>query len=73
MKDKAHLKKHVRTHSYSLVQYQCDLCEFMGYDEIDMDVHAAKHHGDQHVCGLCDYEAKSLDRLEIHLSTCEYY
>ena len=67
------MKKHMRTHSYSYVQYKCDICDFMGYDEIDMDVHAAKLHGDKHDCGLCDYEAKSLEQLEIHLSTCEYY
>ena len=35
--------------------------------------YAAKFHGDQHVCGLCDYEAKDLEQLEIHLSTCECY
>ena len=42
-------------------------------DEIDMEVHSAKHHGDKFECGLCDYEAADLDNLEIHLSTCEYY
>ena len=35
LNDKKQLKKHMRTHSYSLVQYKCDLCDFMGYDEID--------------------------------------
>ena len=45
----------------------------MGYDEIDMDVHVAKLHGDKFECGLCDNEAKDIEELEIHLSTCEYY
>ena len=45
----------------------------MGYDEIDMDVHAAKVHGDKFECGLCEHEAKDNEDLEIHLSTCEYY
>ena len=67
------MKKHMRTHSYSLVQYKCDLCEFMGYDEIDMDVHAAKQHGDKFECGICEHEAKNIEDLEIHLNTCEYY
>ena len=63
----------MRTHSYSLVQFKCDLCDFMGYDEIDMDVHAAKFHSDKCECGLCGFEAKDLEDLEIHLTTCEYY
>ena len=71
--DEKQMKKHMRTHSYSLVQYKCDLCDFMGYYEIDMDVHAAKHHGDKFECGLCEYEAKELEALEIHLLTCECY
>jgi hypothetical protein len=65
----------MRTHSYSLVQYKCDLSEFMGFGEIDMDVlvHAAKLHGDKFECGLCEHEAKDNEDLEIHLSTCVYY
>ena len=63
----------MRTHSYSLVQFKCDLCDFMGYDDIDMDVHAAKYHDDKCECGLCGFEAKDLEELDIHLTTCEYY
>ena len=63
LNDKKQLKKHMRTHSYSLVQFKCDLCDFMGYDKIDMDVHAAKFHSDKCECGLCGFEA----------TTCEYY
>ena len=63
----------MRTHSYSLVQFKCDLCDFMGNDEIDMDVHAAKFHSDKCECDLCGFEAKNLEDLEIHLTTCEYY
>ena len=58
--DKKQFKIHMRTHSYSLVQYRCDLCDFMGYDEIDMDVHAAKLHSDKSECGLCGFKAKDL-------------
>ena len=45
----------------------------MGYDEIDMDIHAAKYHDDKCGCGLCGFEAKDLEDLDIHLTTCEYY
>ena len=38
-----------------------------------MEVHLAKHHNDKFECGLCEYVAKNLDNLEMHLSTCEIY
>ena len=38
-----------------------------------MEVHLAKHHNDKFECGMCEYVAKDLDNLEIHLSTCEIY
>ena len=56
-KDEMQMKKHMKTHLYALVQYKGDLCEFMGCDEIDMDVHAAKLHGDKWECWLCKHEA----------------
>ena len=38
-----------------------------------MEVHLGKVHGDKFDCGLCDYNAKDLENLEMHLSTCETY
>ena len=38
-----------------------------------MEVHLAKAHGDKIACGLCEYKAKDLEALEIHLLTCECY
>ena len=38
-----------------------------------MEVHLGKVHGDKFECGLCDYNAKDLENLEMHLSTCETY
>ena len=38
-----------------------------------MDVHFAKHHGENFECGLCDYTSKDLETLETHLRTCEIY
>ena len=38
-----------------------------------MEVHNAKTHGEKAECGNCNYEAKNLNDLETHLSTCELY
>ena len=73
LKDKREMLKHQKSHSYQYVAYKCVKCEFLGEDEIAMDVHIGKEHGDKFACGLCDYIAKDLETLEIHLSTCETY
>ena len=67
------MAKHMRTHSYKFVQYQCEHSDFIGGEEIDMEVHIAKLHGDKFECGLCEYEATDLENLEVHLTTCETY
>ena len=38
-----------------------------------MEVHIGKKHSDLFDCGLCATETKSLENLNIHLSTCEMY
>ena len=35
-------------------------------------IHEGKEH-DKFTCGLCDYKAKDMDSLELHLTTCEIY
>ena len=73
LKDLRELKKHMRTHSYKNIQFKCNLCEFVGGDENEMEVHLAKVHGDKFECSICDYEAKDLETLETHLITCQFY
>ena len=72
-KNKREMNKHMRMHSYTHVQFQCDKCDFFGGDFMTMEVHLAKHHNDKFECGLCEYVAKNLDTLEMHLSTCEIF
>ena len=38
-----------------------------------MQIHHGKCHSELFECGLCDFEAKTLDNLELHLTTCETY
>ena len=38
-----------------------------------MDVHIGKLHGETVECGLCNYKAKDLESLNLHISTCETY
>ena len=45
----------------------------MGCEEIAMNVHTSKMHGDIPKCGLCYYKAKHLEDIDIHLPTCEYF
>ena len=73
LKDKKEMVKHQKNHSYKFVAYKYVKCDFLGEDEIGMEVDLGKEHGEKFICGLCDYIAKSLENLETHLSTCETY
>ena len=42
-------------------------------DDIGIEVHVGKDHGENFECGLCEFVAKDLEALEIHLCTCEIY
>ena len=36
-----------------------------------MEVHVGKSHSEIKECGLCEYEAKDSENLNLHLATCE--
>ena len=38
-----------------------------------MEVHIGKCHSENYDCGICSFEAGSLERVETHLRTCEVY
>ena len=53
--------------------YKCEDCDFIGENGCSLDVHHGKCHNPNFECGLCDYLGKTLDKLEMHLTTCEAY
>ena len=67
------MKKHLKTHSFRYVQYKCNFCNYYAEDDIGIAVHVGKDHGENFECGLCEFVAKDLEALEIHLCTCEIY
>ena len=60
------LKKHLVTHSYKEIRYKCEECDFIGQNEVTIEVHLGKLHSEKFECGLCDLEAGGLENLEIH-------
>ena len=38
-----------------------------------MEVHVGKEHSEKNECGLCNYEAKDSEALNLHLRTCQVY
>lgn len=73
LKTAIEMKKHMRTHSYKEARFKCDDCDFVGQNELTMDVHIGKHHSEKYECGLCEFEANNQENLEIHLISCEMY
>ena len=73
IKSKTEMKSHMKTHSYKVIQYKCNKCDFLGNWEIDITVHVGREHGDIFECGLCEHIAEDLEALDTHLFTCEVY
>ena len=67
------MKTHMKTHSYKVIQFKCNKCDFLGPWEIDIAVHVGREHGDCFECGLCEHIAEDLESLDTHLFTCEIY
>ena len=67
------LKMHMREHTCKTIQFQCTLCNYGAYHEVEIDIHFGKEHGENYICGLCDYQLSDLQALETHLKTCEIF
>ena len=67
------MKRHMRTHSFTYVTFKCALCDFIGGEQIEMEIHDARLHSEKNECALCDFEGKDLETIDNHLSTCECY
>ena len=61
------------THSHRLIQYQCNMCSFSEYNDIGIEVHVGREHGEIFECGMCEFIAEDLESLDVHLLTCEVY
>ena len=67
------LKRHVKSYSYQDAKFKCVDCNFVGTNDMTMEVHNGKFHTDIFDCGICEYVAESEDNLDLHLFTCEIY
>ena len=72
---KIDLKRHTKSHSYTFEKNtcKCNQCDFTGNNAWTLQIHNGKAHSESIECGLCDFVAKDLDVLNLHLKTCEIY
>ena len=73
---KVEIEKHITSHSYqssSELKFKCNECEFWGPNRLTMELHMKKFHSEKITCGLCNYEAKTIEELETHNLTCENF
>ena len=73
LKDEKEVKLHMKSHTYSELNFKCENCNYWSYNALTMEVHVGKHHAEKLECGLCEYKVDNLESLKIHLSTCEVY
>ena len=46
LKSNNEMKSRMKKHSYKLIQYKCEKCDFLGTNSVTMDVHHGKEHSD---------------------------
>ena len=73
IKSKCDMRKHLKTHSYKAINYQCQECGKFCENEFEMEVHIGREHLEQYECGICGFETKDIENLNLHLTTCERY
>ena len=72
---KRELKIHSYTHSFKStgLKQRCDNCDFECEIIETMEVHIGKCKEKEFECDLCETKFVTLNNLEIHLNTCEFY
>ena len=76
LRSKADMKTHMISHTYTSIgndKCKCEECDYIGNSDWTMQLHHGKCHSKSIECGLCQFEAKDLERLNLHLKTCETY
>ena len=68
------MKMHLKTcHTVRDAPFRCEDCDFVGENEPTVSLHHGKCHSSDFDCGMCDFKAKNIKKLNTHLSTCESY
>ena len=69
------MRLHMINHSYFMQEnnLKCEHCEFIGKSDRTMHMHYGKLHSKIIECGLCQFVAKDLENLNLHLQTFETY
>ena len=69
------MKRHKKSHSYTFEDNNCKCkeCDYVGKNAWTLQIHNGKAHSQSIDCGLCDFPAKDLETLNLHLKTCEIY
>ena len=75
-KNEKDFKDHMITHTYSkseFLKFKCYECDFWGPNSHTMKMHFRRLHCESISCGICSYEAKDVEELDMHTTTCERY
>ena len=67
------MKEHLRLHTYKKSTFKCEDCDYTSENFLTMEVHVGKQHSENFECGLCSYEAKDIEALNLHLTIYQIY
>ena len=64
---------HLKEHTYKTLKFKCEHCKFLFNDILSLDVNLGRKDLGSFECGICGFELKSEDNLNIHFHTCETF
>ena len=67
------MKEHLKYHKYKKATFKCEDCDYWCENFLTMEVHVGKFHSETLECGMCSWEAKDIESLNLHIATCEIY
>ena len=70
IKNRKDMKKHMLSHSYKRVEFNCDECDFYGRDDLAMEMQYRKTHSYLFECVLCESKFIDEEMLELHTFIC---
>ena len=71
--NKSEMEKHLKEHSYRVLKFKCEDCDYFAPNQLSLEIHAGKTHSGNFECALCEFKGKDVEDLETHLHTCQKF
>ena len=61
--NKSDMEKHLKEHSYRVLKFKCEDCDYFAPNQLSLEIHAGKTHSGNFECALCEFKGKDVEDL----------